>query len=56
LQAAQGDNPNPFYSTPAIPDPLISDKARLNPLAVRRVLEYDLLTQAGKEYVFHLAR
>jgi alpha-L-fucosidase 2 len=55
-QAAHGDNPTPFYSTPAIPAPLISDKALLNPPAVRPVLEYDLPTQAGKEYVFHLAR
>jgi alpha-L-fucosidase 2 len=56
LQAAQGDNPNPFYPTPAVPAPLISDKAKLNPPAVQPTLEYDLPTEAGKEYVFHAAK
>ncbi|MDR1336266.1 MAG: glycoside hydrolase family 95 protein [Tannerella sp.] len=54
LQAAQGDNPNPFYPVPAVPAPLISDKARLNSPAVQPTFEYDLPTEAGKEYVFCL--
>jgi alpha-L-fucosidase 2 len=52
LPEAQGENPNPFYRTYAVRAPLVSDKARLNPPAVAKVLEYDLPTEAGKEYVF----
>jgi alpha-L-fucosidase 2 len=55
LKPAGGENPNPFFKTPVIPAPVISEKAKLNPPAVKPIVEYDLATEAGKEYVFKLA-
>ncbi|MDR1406628.1 MAG: glycoside hydrolase family 95 protein, partial [Tannerella sp.] len=52
LSPAGGANPNPFFRTPEIPAPLISEEARLNPPAVKPVFEYDVPTVVGKEYVF----
>jgi alpha-L-fucosidase 2 len=52
LQKAEGVNPNPFFQTPEIPAPVISEKAKLNPPAVKPTVEYDLPTEAGKEYLF----
>ena len=52
LKPANGANPNPLFKTHDIPKPVISDKARLNPPAVKPTVEYDLPTEAGKEYVF----
>jgi alpha-L-fucosidase 2 len=50
MQQASGNNPNPFFSMPEVPQPLISAEARLNPPAVTATMEYDLMTEAGKEY------
>ncbi len=52
LKPAQGANPNPFFKTYDIPKPIISAEAKLNPPGVRPTVEYDLGTEAGKEYVF----
>jgi alpha-L-fucosidase 2 len=52
LSPAEGDNPNPFFRTPEIPAPLISEGVKPNPPAVKPVFEYDIPTVAGKEYVF----
>jgi alpha-L-fucosidase 2 len=52
LTAAQGDNPNPLFKTPDIPKPIISPEAKLNPPAVKPVLEYDVPTEAGGYYSF----
>ncbi len=52
LKSAEGRNPNPLFKTPEVPAPLISKEAKLNPPAVRPTMEYDLPTEAGKEYVF----
>jgi alpha-L-fucosidase 2 len=52
LQTAKGENPNPFFKTPVIPAPIISENAKLNPPAVKTTVEYDLATEPGKEYVF----
>jgi alpha-L-fucosidase 2 len=55
LKKAEGENPNPFFKTPEIPAPIISNQAKLNPPAVKPTLEYDLATKSGKEYIFKLA-
>ncbi|GHT39654.1 hypothetical protein AGMMS49965_06280 [Bacteroidia bacterium] len=52
LNSAAGINPNPFFKIHDIPKPVISEKAQLNPPAVKSTVEYDLPTEAGKEYVF----
>jgi len=55
LKSAEGINPNPFFKTPEVPSPVISGEAILNHPAVRPTTEYDLPTEAGKEYVFFAA-
>jgi alpha-L-fucosidase 2 len=55
LQVAQGINTNPFFKTPDIPTPVISEKAQPNTPGVKPVIEYDLATEAGKEYVFQVS-
>ncbi|MDR3262173.1 MAG: glycoside hydrolase family 95 protein [Tannerella sp.] len=52
LQPAQGENLNPFFATPVIPAPVISNEATLNPPTVKPTFVYDLPAEAGKEYVF----
>lgn len=54
LQEANGTNPNPFFRTQEIPRPLISKEATLNAPAVQPTLEYDVPTEAGKEYLFSI--
>lgn len=51
LKRAKGENPNPLYEVPQVPQPLINDKAELNEVALKKTYLYDLPTQAGKEYV-----
>jgi alpha-L-fucosidase 2 len=41
-----------LFQTPEIPKPIISEKAKLNPPAVKPTVEYDLATEAGKVYIF----
>jgi len=55
LKRAERINPNPFFKTPEVPSPVISGEAILNHPAVRPTTEYDLPTEAGKEYVFFAA-
>lgn len=52
LSVAKGLNPNPFYETPAIKAPVISPQAKLNPVGIAPSSDYDLRTEAGKEYIF----
>jgi alpha-L-fucosidase 2 len=52
LQPAKDANPNAFFKTTDIPAPIISEKAKLNPPAVKPVVEYDIPTEPEKEYVF----
>jgi alpha-L-fucosidase 2 len=54
MQAAQGENPNPFFRVAATPDPVISEQAQLHPPAVRPTWVYDVPSEAGKEYVFRI--
>lgn len=50
LVEATGENPNPFYQTPAVKQPLISEEARLNKVELKETYLYDLPTEAGKTY------
>lgn len=50
LAAATGENPNPFFDTPQIKDPLISASAKLNPLNLKPTLLFDFDTRAGETY------
>ncbi|MNX64943.1 hypothetical protein D3C86_959840 [compost metagenome] len=54
IPAANGINSNPFYETPQVKAPLISAVAKLNPVGVAASKDYDLKTEAGKEYIFKL--
>ncbi|MDR3236748.1 MAG: glycoside hydrolase family 95 protein [Prevotellaceae bacterium] len=54
LNKAEGANPNPFYQTPETPLPIISKDAKLNLPSVKETIEYDLPTEAGKEYILHV--
>jgi alpha-L-fucosidase 2 len=51
LAAASGKNPNPFFATPTIKEPLVSSSAKLNDVVLRKTFEYDLQTKAGEGYV-----
>ena len=51
LIQAEGQNPNSFYEVPQIKNPLISPVAKLNPVLVKPSQDYDLNTEAGKEYI-----
>jgi alpha-L-fucosidase 2 len=53
LSEAKGDNPNPLFAVPVIKTPIISEKAKLNPLVISNTQVYDLATEAGKTYVFY---
>jgi alpha-L-fucosidase 2 len=54
LNPASGTNPNPLFKTHDIPDPLISQKAKLNPTGVKATLEYDIPTEQNGEYLIRL--
>ena len=47
----KGANTNPLYAVPAIPEPLINEKANLNKVVVADTYLYDLPTKAGQEYI-----
>lgn len=48
IKVAKGKNPNTFYETPAIAQPLISKEAGTAPLKLRKVYEYDVYTRKGE--------
>jgi alpha-L-fucosidase 2 len=50
LSTATGTNPNPFFETPTIKRPLISEYARLNEVNMKQTYVYDLPTEAGTIY------
>lgn len=47
LKVAKGQNPNPFYKTPDIKDPLIKNELLPPSLKLRKVYEYDISTRKG---------
>lgn len=51
LKEVVGENPNHFYKCAEIKEPLISEKISPQYPMLYRVYEYDLMTEAGKEYV-----
>jgi alpha-L-fucosidase 2 len=50
LASATGENPNTFFATPTIKDPLVSSSANLNPVVLEPTFVYDLLTEPGQSY------
>jgi alpha-L-fucosidase 2 len=50
LGIAKGDNINSFYQLTETPKPIISNKAQLKPVEVKKTQLYDLATQPGKVY------
>ena len=52
LAEAAGENPNPYFAVPEVAQPLISEAADLEIQPVADTYLYDVLTVAGKEYVF----
>ncbi|MGO9481744.1 MAG: glycosyl hydrolase family 95 catalytic domain-containing protein [Candidatus Kryptoniota bacterium] len=55
LSQAKGDNSNPFYQEPQIKKPLISPKAKLQAVELKKAYLYDFSTKAGKEYTIVLS-
>lgn len=51
LKPASGINPNPLFRQAAIKEPLVSKKINPQYPVIPRVYEYDLATEAGKDYV-----
>ncbi len=52
LQAASGSCKNPLYASPNIKEPLISKEINPQHPILTKVFEYDILTEAGKNYTF----
>ncbi len=50
LKPASGTNPNPFFETANVKNPVISENAKLNKVALPSTQLYDLPTEAGKTY------
>jgi alpha-L-fucosidase 2 len=50
MKIAAGANPNPFYKTDKVAEPIISEKAKLNKPVISPTILYDLQTEAGKIY------
>ena len=51
LKKASGENPNPLFELPNTKEPVISSEANLEAPDLKPVFEYDLVTEAGKEYI-----
>ncbi|MGM0620515.1 MAG: hypothetical protein ACQETJ_05690, partial [Bacteroidota bacterium] len=51
LKPATGENRNPFFETPEIKKPLISEAAELNPVTLAPTNLYDIQTEKGKTYI-----
>ena len=51
LKPASGTNPNPLFRQAAIKEPLVSKEINPQYPVIQRVYEYDLATEAGKDYV-----
>ena len=52
LKLAESENQNPFFQTPTVKQPLISDKAKLEKVNLKNTFVYDLKTQPGGIYIF----
>ena len=54
LKKALGDNPNTFFETVTIKQPLISPLAKINDVTLKETFIYDFDTKAGKTYVLNI--
>lgn len=54
LKLASGENPNPFYKTPTVKQPLISTSASLKPVALKPAYVYDFTTKPGESYTIQI--
>ena len=52
LKVASGSNPNVFYASTAVKDPLVSEKAQLKEMTIQNGLLFDFDTQKNKIYEF----
>jgi len=52
LKSATGENQNPFYQTPKIKEPVISNKATVKDVKLKNTFKYDIETKPGKRYIF----
>ncbi len=50
LAVAKGENPNPFYKTAQIKEPLVSGEIKPQYPLLLKVYEYDLMTEPGQVY------
>ena len=53
MRPAKGENPNTLFGVPLVNSPIISGKAKLNPVVLPMTLVYDVATEAGNEYIFY---
>ncbi|MBN1803713.1 MAG: glycoside hydrolase family 95 protein [Sedimentisphaerales bacterium] len=51
LKSATGENQNPFYRTPKIKEPIISNKAALKDVKLKSTFIYDFETKPGEKYI-----
>lgn len=55
LKKANGSNPNPFYYSPSIKKPLVSSKLKnVQHPKLKEIYEYDIKTEAGKNYTIYI--
>ena len=54
LKKATGDNPNVFYQTEKIAEPVISEKAKITLPDLKQTFVYDIATERGKAYTLVL--
>jgi len=54
LKAASGSNPNAFFESVAIKQPLISPQAHNNDVVLKKTFTYDFNTQPGKTYILNI--
>lgn len=54
LVAAKGENPNMFYLTDQVKEPLISSKASLKGVKLPKTYLYDFPTEKGQSYTIHV--
>lgn len=50
LKEATGDNPNPFYPKPIIPDIVLNENAISADLPLKETFVYDFVSEKGKKY------
>jgi len=50
LKSAKGENQNPFYQTPEVKEPIISNKATLENVKLKNTFKYDIETKPGEKY------